>query len=193
VNGLRGGVGRGRGGTVRAAYRWLGALVLVLGLGTAAMVAAGLLVARTAEPTRQAGEDVVVPVVRVVDGDTLRVEVDGVTERLRVIGLDAPELGDGECLAEESTTFVQSLVADRRVRIAADPTQADRDRFDRILRHVWTLDGRKLAVEVIAAGLATEYTYAAPYVGVEEHRAAEVDARAAGRGIWGPRCAAASG
>jgi micrococcal nuclease len=157
------------------------------------MVAGGLLIARTAEPTVEAGEAVVVTVVRVVDGDTLRVEVDGVTERLRVIGLDAPELGDDECLAEESTSFVESVVADRRVRIAADPTQADRDRYDRILRHVWTLDGRKLAVEVIAAGLATEYTYAAPYIGVEEHRAAEAGARAAARGIWGPLCAAASG
>ena len=83
---------------------------------------------------------------------------------------------------------MQSLVQSREVRIVADPTQSDRDVYDRLLRHVWTLDGRSVAVELIAAGLAREYTYAAPYVGVTEHRAAEARARDAGRGIWGPQC-----
>ena len=54
-------------------------------------------------PGPQAG-GIVVPVVGVVDGDTLRVRVDGVTERLRLIGLDAPELSGGECLAQEAAS-----------------------------------------------------------------------------------------
>ena len=115
---------------------------------------------------------IVVPVVGVVDGDTLRVRVDGVTERLRLIGLDAPELSDGECLAQEAASRMQSLVQSRDVRIVADPTQGDRDVYDRLLRHVWTLDGRSVAQELIAEGLAREYTYAAPYDGVADHRAA---------------------
>ncbi|KAB7744292.1 nuclease [Nostocoides sp. F2B08] len=130
----------------------------------------------------------VVPVVGVVDGDTLRVRVDGVTERLRVIGLDAPELSGGECLAQEAASRMQSLVQSRDVRIVADPSQDDRDVYDRLLRHVWTLDGRSVARELIAEGLAREYTYAAPYDGVAEHRAAETEAIEAGRGIWGPAC-----
>ncbi|MGA8046980.1 MAG: thermonuclease family protein [Dermatophilaceae bacterium] len=137
-----------------------------------------------------AGGGVVVPVVGIVDGDTLRVRVDGVTERLRVIGLDAPELSDGECLAQEAASRMQSLVQSRDVRIVADPTQDDRDVYDRLLRHVWTLDGRSVARELIAEGLAREYTYAAPYDGVADHRTAEAEAVAAGRGIWGPACSA---
>lgn len=76
----------------------------------------------------------------------------------------------------------------RSVRMAADSTQADRDVYGRILRHVWTLDGRSVGAAMLSAGLATEYTYAADYAGVEDHRAAEQDARAAGRGVWGEVC-----
>ena len=136
----------------------------------------------------EAEEGVVVPVVGIVDGDTLRVRVDGVTERVRVIGLDAPELSDAECLAQEAASRMQSLVQSREVRIVADPTQGDRDVYDRLLRHVWTLDGRSVARELIAEGLAREYTYAAPYDGVADHRAAQAEAVDAGRGIWGQAC-----
>jgi micrococcal nuclease len=131
---------------------------------------------------------IVVPVVGVVDGDTLRVRVDGTTERLRLIGLDAPELADGDCLAQEAASRMQSLVQSRSVRIAADPTQDDRDAYGRLLRHVWTLDGRSVAGELIAAGLASEYTYAARYAGVDDYRAAQADAVASNLGIWGPAC-----
>lgn len=163
-----------------------------LGADATARPAAEATTGSAASPPEGAGPQVgiIVPVVGVVDGDTLRVRVDGVTERVRVIGLDAPELSDGECLAQEAASRMQSLVQSRDVRIVGDPTQDDRDVYDRLLRHVWTLDGRSVARELIAAGLAREYTYAAPYDGVADHRAAEAEAIDAGRGIWGPACSA---
>src|SRR5690606_10896037 len=118
----------------------------------------------------------VVRVVGVVDGDTLRVSVDGTTERLRIIGIDAPELSGNECYAQKSSSKMQSLVQSRDVRIVADPTQDDRDQYDRILRHVWTLDGTNVALELVAAGLATEYTYSRAYAGQAEYREAEAAA-----------------
>lgn len=127
----------------------------------------------------------VVRVVGVVDGDTLRVSVDGTTERLRIIGIDAPELRDAECYAQPAASKMQSLVQSRDVRIEADPTQDDRDRYDRILRHVWTLDGVNVGIELIEAGLATEYTYDRAYAGQAEYRDAEDRARGAGLGLWG--------
>lgn len=180
-------------GMVRRAYRWAGALALVLAAGVVALVVLALLgrgiAGGGADPAPGGTEGgTVVEVVGVVDGDTLRVDVDGTTERLRIIGIDAPELRDGECLAQESATLVRRLVQSRSVRIAADGTQADRDVYDRILRHVWTFDGRSVGAEMLSAGLATEYTYAADYAGVEDYRAAEQDARAAGRGVWGEVC-----
>lgn len=179
-------------GVVRTAYRWVGALVLVLVLGTSALVLLALLGRAVIEagddPAAAATDGTVVRVVGVVDGDTLRVSVDGTTERLRVIGIDAPELRERECLAQEAASRMQSLVQSESVRISADPTQADRDAYDRILRHVWLLDGRSVGRELLAAGLATEYTYAEPYVGVDAYREAEDEARAARLGVWGEVC-----
>lgn len=131
---------------------------------------------------------VVVEVDRVTDGDTIRVVVDGTTERLRIIGIDAPELRGDECLARESAAAVERLVRDGRVRITSDPTQDDRDRYGRLLRHVWVLDGRSVGFELVSAGLASEYTYDRAYAGVAAYRAAERRAQQEGRGIWGDVC-----
>lgn len=130
----------------------------------------------------------VVRVVGVVDGDTLRVSVGGVTERLRIIGIDAPELSDGECYAQASASRMQSLVQSRDVRIVADPTQDDRDRYDRILRHVFTLDGVNVAQRLVAEGLAREYTYDRPYAGRDDYLEAQEIARAGDLGIWSGAC-----
>lgn len=123
--------------------------------------------------------------VGVVDGDTLRVSVNGTTERLRIIGIDAPELRGNECYAQKSASRMQSLIQSKDVRIVADQTQDDRDRYDRILRHVWTLDGKNVALELVAAGLATEYTYSRAYAGQAEYREAEATALQQGLGLWG--------
>lgn len=181
-------------GVVRSAYRWVGALALVLTVGVALLVLGGVLgrpvLADRLGPAPMTPVDgAAARVVRVTDGDTLRVSVDGRVERLRIIGIDAPEVREDECQAQESTALMELLVADGQVRIAADDTQAERDVYGRILRHVWLADGRSVALEMLTAGLAREYTYAAPYAGVAEHRAAEDEARAAGRGVWGEVCA----
>jgi micrococcal nuclease len=160
----------------------------VVSLVLLALIGAGLTVGGAGPAPAGTPDGTVVRVVGVVDGDTLRVDVEGETERLRIIGIDAPELRDAQCLAQESASLMQRLVQSRSVRIAADSTQADRDVYDRILRHVWTLDGRSVGAEMLSAGLATEYTYAADYAGVADYRAAEQDARAAGRGVWGEVC-----
>ncbi len=40
-----------------------------------------------------------VDVAGVVDGDTIKVRLTGTTERVRVIGIDTPELNPRECFA----------------------------------------------------------------------------------------------
>lgn len=148
----------------------------------------------TAEPTGPEPSDTtaaggeVVRVVGVVDGDTLRVSVGGVTEPLRIIGIDAPELRYDECYAQAGASRMQSLVQSRDVRIVPDPTQADRDLYDRILRHVFTLDGVNVAHAMVLEGLAAEYTYDKPYASRAEYIEAQDLARAAKLGIWSGAC-----
>lgn len=143
--------------------------------------------AASAKPRPPASSGLV-PVVGVVDGDTIKVRVGGVTERVRVIGIDTPELRGDECYARQASSRMQSLVQSRSVRLVRDRTQADRDRYDRLLRHVQLADGRQVAKILIAGGFGEEYTYDQPYAGQAEYRAAEQAARAAEKGIWGSGC-----
>ena len=132
------------------------------------------------------------PVVGVTDGDTIRVRVDGRTERVRVIGIDTPELtgaGAPECFAQQAASAMQSLAQSRSVALEADPTQADRDRHGRLLRHVVLADGRLAAQVLIAGGFGREYTYAADYRHQAAFRNAQAQARSAARGIWSSACA----
>lgn len=142
----------------------------------------------TAPTTDEPAQGQVVRVVGVIDGDTLRVSVDGVTEQLRIIGIDAPELRGDECFAQRAASRMQSLVQSRDVRIIADPTQDDRDRYDRILRHVLTLEDINVAETLVAEGLAKEYTYDQPYAGRNAYLHAQDRARDQRVGIWSGAC-----
>jgi endonuclease YncB( thermonuclease family) len=123
-------------------------------------------------------------VVHVVDGDTIYVRLDGgATERVRVIGIDTPEVGD--CQAAEATAATRSLADGRRVSLVGDPTQATRDRYGRLLAYVWLPGGRDLGYQLVADGHARVYVYGGrPFKRVAAYEAARV--RAGGTGIW--RC-----
>ncbi len=126
-------------------------------------------------------------VTAVVDGDTIDVEIAGSTERVRIIGIDTPEIGrdgaDDECYAQEAREYVNDALYGRTVELYPDPTQDDADRYGRLLRHV-IVDDRSIAEDAITAGMGYEYTYDAPYGGQEAHKAAQDAAAAAGAGLW---------
>lgn len=127
-------------------------------------------------------------VVGVVDGDTLRVRVGSTTERVRVIGIDTPELKGSECYAQQAASRMQSLVQSKSVALETDPTQDDRDRYDRLLRHVKLADGRLVAGLLIEGGYGEEYTYDVAYRYRDQYVAYEKAARGARKGIWSSGC-----
>ncbi len=118
----------------------------------------------------------------VVDGDTLELE-DG--RRVRVLGVDAPETGHGDAgpepLSAAATERTRGLVAGRRVRLEVDTT--DRDRYGRLLRHVW-VGGRLLAEVLVREGLGRAYVIPPDDRYTEDLAAAERAARADGLGLW---------
>ena len=159
----------------------------------AAMVAASLILSgcspAEASPERTKPDETTdrAEVVAVIDGDTLKVAMDGGEIRVRIIGIDTPEIGrDGEpseCYADEARRFVDELVYRRTVDLSPDLTQGDTDKYGRLLRHVY-VDGTDVALAMLEAGAGREYTYDAPYAGRQAYQAAELDAREAGRGLW---------
>lgn len=128
-------------------------------------------------------------VTKVVDGDTLAVNIDGITETIRLIGADTPETVDPrkpvQCYGIEASNKAKAtLHGGKRVRLESDPTQGDRDKYDRLLRYVYLEDGILFNKMMISEGYAHEYTYNIPYKYQEEFNKAEDDARIAKRGLW---------
>lgn len=151
----------------------------------------------TPGPTRPASTTssapgVVAQVTRVVDGDTLKARIAGRTETVRVIGLDTPEsVKPGtpiECFALRATSEAERLLpVGTAIRLESDPTQAKRDRYGRLLAHVWLADGTLYAEQMIRGGFGIHYIYAGvPSIYARRLASAEDEARAALRGLWSP-------
>lgn len=78
---------------------------------------------------------------RVVDGDTIVVSLDGRSEKVRLIGIDAPEsvhpdasrnTGQGD----EASAYLKSLVSPGQT-LYLQKDVSDTDRYGRLLRYVW--------------------------------------------------------
>lgn len=85
-------------------------------------------------------------------------------------------------LGTQATAFARQLLTDQRVTLAGDPTQADRDRYQRLLRYVRLADGRDYSVEVTRAGWARSYRFQHnPVQEQSQIDAAQGEVQAAGR------------
>jgi micrococcal nuclease len=76
------------------------------------------------------------------------------------------------------------------VFLEADPSQGERDSFDRLLRYVFLEDGESFNERMFAEGYAHEYTFDLPYTYQAEYREAEQTARQQQRGLWHPETCA---
>ena len=122
-------------------------------------------------------------VTTVVDGDTLRARFDGSTERVRLIGVDAPERG--ECYSKRSTALLRDLAEDTVVMILGDSTQHSRDRFGRLLAYVVLLDGIDAGQVLLERGAAVVFETRPPFARHDAYAAAQDEATRAGVGLHG--------
>lgn len=129
-------------------------------------------------------------VVRYSDGDTIVVDMDGRNESIRFIGIDTPETHKPntpvQCYGSAAAAHTKNLIsaAGGRVRLAADTLGTNRDRYDRLLRYVYLPDGRLVNEIKIREGYAFYYPFF-PFGKKEQFAAAQVEAQAANRGLWG--------
>jgi micrococcal nuclease len=126
-------------------------------------------------------------VLHVVDGDTIRVRLDGRSERVRYIGIDTPESKRPdtpvECFARPAAAENARLVARERVRLVFDVER--RDRFGRLLAYVYRArDGAFVNAALVRSGFARTLTIPPNVRFAERFAALAADARRAGRGLW---------
>ena len=128
-------------------------------------------------------------VLAVSDGDTVRVRMNGESQRVRILGLDAPEIHTRkEAGGNESLQHLQTLLTPgEKVTIIADPSQDMYDEYDRALAYIVNSHGVDVGRAQIAAGWAEVFRKASAMALAAEYRAAEQSARAASRGLWARR------
>lgn len=124
-------------------------------------------------------------VVRVIDGDTIVVQLAGREQRVRYIGVNTPEIsGPRQPFGPEAAARNRELVGGQRVCLERDVSETDR--YGRLLRHPWLADGRLVSEQLVLEGFAQVSTFP-PDVKYQESRflPAQEEARLAGRGLWG--------
>jgi endonuclease YncB( thermonuclease family) len=118
-------------------------------------------------------------VVRIIDGDTVEVDIGGITFQVRYIGIDSPEADDPQ--GPEATEANRQLVEYETVQLVADISEVDE--FDRLLRYVYVGD-LFVNAEMVRLGYARAVSYP-PNVAHDDLLAeAELQARQAGVGLW---------
>lgn len=125
---------------------------------------------------------------RVVDGDTIKVQLAGQTETVRYIGVDTPETKKPntpvQCYGKKASHENERLVEGERVllTLGAEP----RDRYDRMLAYVRReRDGVFVNETLVRGGFAKTLTIAPNDRYALRFASLEAGARASRRGLWG--------
>jgi micrococcal nuclease len=118
--------------------------------------------------------------VRVVDGDTIRVQLpSGEEEAVRYIGIDTPERD--RCFFERASEANARLLERGDLRLEYDVER--RDRYGRLLAYVYAGDAFVNA-ELVRQGYAAQYTFPPNVAHAGEFRELAAEAREAERGLW---------
>jgi len=126
---------------------------------------------------------------RVVDGDTVDVRIGDRRERVRLLGIDTPEIhverGPPDCFGPEASSFTKALLpTGTPVRLERDVV--GRDDYGRLLAYVYLGgDGSLVNEAIVRQGYARPLTIAPNGVFAARFVAAAVAAEADDLGLWG--------
>ena len=126
-------------------------------------------------------------VVAVHDGDTITVSESGHQDKVRLVGIDAPELDDERPeyrdAADAARDFARAKLRGERVTLEADTHQGNRDKYSRLLRYVILQDGTNFNEELVRQGYAR--VYGRFRFGLQdEFKQAEAEAKREHLGVW---------
>ena len=122
------------------------------------------------------GKTLVGKVIKVYDGDTLTMLVDGKKERVRFYGIDAPERN--QPFGIESRDFVASKVMNKEIKVKV----TDVDRYGRNIGKIYYDRNKYLNLESIEKGYSWWYEYYAS--NEKQFEMGQEMARRNRRGLW---------
>ena len=125
-------------------------------------------------------------VLSVTDGDTLKIEYEGNSETIRLIGVDTPETVHPsrpvEPFGPEASAFTKNLLIGEEVYLRFG--NEERGKYDRLLAYVYRApDGLFVNLEIVRQGYGKAYVkYPFEHMALFQHY--ESRARSSGKGLW---------
>ena len=164
-------------------------LLWQFGVAFCVLVFGGLTVSEWVAPTDAQGTGTAV-VVRVIDGDTIVVQVEGTSQTVRLNGRrhsrdETPDAGPVEYYGPEAAAVTQAALAGATVSLTVDRTVDREDAYGRLLRYV-VVGGVDFNAALVSGGYARairgfQYARRAEFIALEDA------ARSRGVGLWAVR------
>jgi len=130
-------------------------------------------------------------VAEVVDGDTIKVKIDGKLETIRLIGIDTPEVASPYrkegCFGKEASEETKKILKNKKISLIVDPMVSDKDKYGRLLRYVFLPDGLFVNAELVKGGFAFNYPYE-DFQYLNYFNDLEKQAKNSRLGLWGKEC-----
>jgi len=125
-------------------------------------------------------------ITRIVDGDTVVANINGTSEKIRIIGINTPESVDPrrpvECFGKEASFQAEKLLLNKQVILE---NYSERDTHGRVLSYIQLPDGTDFGLEMIESGYAYSFkSYSHDRLAF--YNTVEKDARANEVGLWSP-------
>ncbi len=125
-------------------------------------------------------------VISVHDGDTVSLKMNGRVYRSRLIGIDAPEMGQ-EPWGKKAREYLRKSIKEFKGRVLVETDIVRYDKYDRLLVYLWTPDGSMMLNEsMLRSGYAFLFTIQPNSKHVRRFVEAQRIAKRAGAGVWGP-------
>ena len=167
-------------------------LLFIIAIILVALSVVGCLGAGTNKPNTSVVNLPEAFVTRVVDGDTIWVDIGGTEYKVRYIGMDTPETVDPrkpvQCFGKEASAKNSELVFGKYVRLEKDIS--DVDMYGRLLRYVWVVDVASstevmVNAELIRLGYAQVSTYPPDVKYQDYFLELQDEAQTNNLGLWG--------
>lgn len=123
-------------------------------------------------------------VIAVNDGDGVTIRMNGKEYRTRLIGIDAPEMGQ-EPWGERAREHLRKILKDLRWKVSVEVGLEQFDKYNRLLVYLWS-DSTLINEQMLLGGYAVLFTMQPNSKYVDRFRNAQRIAREKKLGIWGP-------
>ena len=122
-------------------------------------------------------------VLKVIDGDSVMLRLDGARVECRLLGIDAPEWGQTPW-GPRAARHLRRLLEESAMRVGVETDRKKRDRFGRLLVYLRDREGRLLNLRMVRDGYAVVLVIPPNLRHADRLRAAQREARRARRGFW---------